>query len=209
MEDNLVIALPAKIEVPHCKVCGKIRVKGKWLEQTGQNIKAIVEANLKLKQVSEPTVSVELKPLGDGTSIGFVSVAGKIAGEKVSLNAEALIIPKETVCNSCALLGANYFEAILQLRFKEKASGQMVQKALQEIERLASVLHKADSLARITGVEKAHNGLNIELGSKRAAKKIVEFFEKKHNAKIKSSFSLAGVNASGKERKRYTFLIRI
>ncbi len=209
LEDNKIIVLPQKIPVEHCKKCGKIRVKGKWLEQSEQNIKRIVESALKLKQISLPVVSIELKPLEDGTTIASVAVEGKIGGEKILLETESLLVQKEITCNDCTLLGANYYEAVLQLRFGEKKSEEEMQKTIIELDSLARALEKKDSLAKITSIQKAHGGFDALVGSKRAAKKIVEHFEKRHKAQTKSSFTLAGVNSSGKVKKRFTFLIKM
>ena len=209
LEDNKILELPKRIDIPLCKKCGKIRMKGKWLGQSDSSMKAVVESQLKLKGLLNPVVSVNLDPHDDGTTFANVSINGKIGNDNVSFSAETLLVPKEITCGDCTLLGANYYEAVLQIRFARKMKQQEFEGALREIDSLAVRLQKNDSLAKITSVERILNGFNVNIGSKRAAKKIVEHFERKHKAKTKSSFTLAGVDASGKEKKRFTFLVRI
>ncbi len=209
LEDNKILELAKRIDVPHCRKCGKIRVKGKWLGQSGQGIRQVVESQLKIKQLSNASVSIELAPQENGTTIAIVSASGKIGKDEASFDAQTLLVPKEIVCGDCNLLGANYYEAVLQLRFAKKMKREEFETVLAEIDSIAGRLHRKDSLAKITRIEKILNGFNVFLGSKRAAKKIVEHFERKHKAKTKSSFTLAGVDASGKEKKRFTFLVRI
>ncbi len=209
LEDNKILELAKRIDVSHCKKCGKIRIKGKWFGQSEQGIRQVVESQLKIRQLSNASVSIELAPQDNGTTIAIVSVNGKIGNDKASVDAQTLLVPKEIVCENCNLLGANYYEAVLQIRFAKKMKKEEFDKTLKEIDSLVARLQKADSLSKITSIEKIQNGFNVSIGSKRAAKKIVEHFERKHKAKTKSSFTLAGVDASGKEKKRFTFLIRI
>lgn len=211
LEDHRIVELPVRIDVPCCKKCGKLRVKGKWLEQNSEALKELVLSHLKLKKLDSPVVSVKLHRLDQGTTLAVVLVKGKIGKEEAAVETQALLVPKEIVCANCNLLDANYYEAVLQLRFDtaKKMPKRQFDETLLEIDALAERLHKKDSLAKVTNVEKIFNGFNVLIGSKRAAKKIVEHFERKHKARTKSSFTLAGVNASGKVKKRFTFLVRI
>jgi NMD protein affecting ribosome stability and mRNA decay len=208
LEDNEIASLPKKIEIAYCRQCNKVRVKGKMLRQSEQALKEIVLLNFKTSLL-QPKTQIFLEPQDNGTTIVRVEVEGKIGNEELSLSLFSLLVPKEITCNDCNLLGANYYEAVLQLRFEKKTPTEKMESALADVERLAKQLEKDDSLSKVTGIERAYGGYNVQLGSKRAAKKIVEFFEQKKKAKTKSSFTLAGVDASGKTRKRYTFLVRL
>lgn len=209
LEDHKIVELPEKIEISHCKKCGKVLAKGKWLAQSEQAVKEIILSNLKLEQLVETKIEIKLEQLEHGLTKVLVSIFAKLADEPACFEATTMLVSKEITCTACSLLGANYYEAVLQLRFKEKPQDESAQKMIEEIERLVGEMSKRDSLSKVTGIERAYGGYNIELGSKRAAKKIVAFFENKYNAEIKSSSTLAGVNASGKPKNRHTFLIRV
>jgi NMD protein affecting ribosome stability and mRNA decay len=198
------------MQIEHCKKCGKIRFKGKWLSQSEELLKDFVRFNIKPKELKDFEVQASLEPQKDNTTTAEAKISGKIDGEKISFSKKTLLKPLEALCDSCMRLGSNYFEATIQLRFGEKAQRASYDRILSRIDLLLSAEEKSgDALARRAGIEKLSNGINVLVGSRKAAKKVALQLARENKTGIVASFSLAGIDKSGNERKRYAFLVRL
>jgi NMD protein affecting ribosome stability and mRNA decay len=52
--------LPSLMQIEHCKKCGKIRFKGKWLSQSEELLKDFVRFNIKPKELKDFEVQASL-----------------------------------------------------------------------------------------------------------------------------------------------------
>jgi NMD protein affecting ribosome stability and mRNA decay len=94
------------------------------------------------------------------------------------------------------------------LRFssKDKAAWDAV---ADEAQMRFQQLHATDSLSKIAKKQLVSNGIDLWVGSKRAAKTVAFELAKRVDSRPVTSSTLAGVDKSGRVKKTFTFLVRL
>lgn len=204
---NKLVEFPLLLELMQCRQCGKMLLNGKWHPFSLEVIVHWASGKIKTKELEN--IRFALEPRDEEASIW---IEGKVLGEIAETLVEKPVLIeiklRSSLCHDCSMLSANYYEAVLQLRF-----GSMPKKdwktVLEEAKQLVEQQFYSDSLARVTNILVLKNGFDIYIGSKRAGKTVSEKIHHKFGGEITRSFSLAGVDKSGKTKKRFTFLVRI
>ncbi len=209
LEKFPIVDLPEKIGIEFCKRCGKVRHRGKWEEQGEAVMEDIALSKLKAPDLQNPETEVSLKPNEDGTTLATIKIKAKYRGEEIELEKEALLKPVSGICDACMKISSNYHEAILQLRQEKTPSRKEADVLIAETKKALEGLRRGDDLARIVGTVTVPKGIDIMLGSKRAGKIVAQYFAQKDNSEIKRSHKLTGIDKSGKEKRRYSFCVRV
>lgn len=210
LQDHKVAELPEALVIEVCKNCGKFKWKGKWHVQETNGIRQFVESKVKLDPaLNNPKVLVELEPNDDGTTTADVHVNGIIGRSPINVIRTALLKPKSVLCDPCMRMSSYYHEAILQLRYPKKPTGQQRSNAVRVVEAVMRTESKRDQLAGIVDIKGARNGLDFLIGSKRAAKAAADRIAREQGTSVIRSHKVTGVERSGKEKKRYTFCVKI
>jgi len=209
LERNDSIQVPDFLEIEFCKKCGKVRLSGKWVEQSERVLSEFVKKKIKLKDFDGEEVSVSIEPVGEKESIAFVEIKGRVGDTDLELEKEVLLKPKTVLCDPCMRLTSNYHEAILQVRYAGKTSLLNKDTIFKEIESLLERERAKDPLAGVAGIKDARNGFDVLIGSSKAGKKVAQSLAAAHNSKVVSSFKTIGVDKAGKEKKRFTYCVRV
>lgn len=204
LQEHKVISVPEEIKIEFCKRCGRVRVKGKMYKQTKEIINELILSKIKLKELYNEKILIELHPLQSDRTKAVLYISGKIGNDKVSFKKEIILKFVNFCCNDCSRIAAGYFEAILQVRAPESKR----KKAFDFCKNFLLKEQKHNILAVIVKKEEESTGFNLIIGSKQAAFKLAREMIKKFNAKMNTSSSLVG-RKEGKDLKRSTFLVRI
>jgi len=207
-EHNLVDA-PDEIVVEHCKRCDAVRFRGLWVEQDDVLIRSLVKSKIKARDLSDMNIETLLSPIGNGTTLAEVKINGKLNGREIAIEKEILLKPRNMLCDSCMKIGSDYFEATVQIRFGENPTPVQVKDKVAAVEKFLRTEKRRDALAEIVSVRKDRKGADLLIGSKHAAKVAAQFLAKKAGTKIKTSFSVKGIDSSGKQKKKFTFCVRV
>ena len=205
------VEFPKELSLSICRECGKFLESGRWHVFSGEGVSAIVAKKIRVKELDDFKVVLEARVVENTNWNGWWvngKIVGSIEGEFVSFPILVKVKSKDSLCNDCGLIKADYFEAEVQLRFGKK-SGDLEERMLKSVRQWVSEMHQHDSLSQIAGISKTQGGVDVKIGSKRAGKLVSERLHKEFGGEIKHSFSLAGVDKSGRVRKRYTFLVRV
>jgi NMD protein affecting ribosome stability and mRNA decay len=84
-----------------------------------------------------------------------------------------------------------------------------MQARILEAEKFLAELSRTDSLAKIVKVSKVTNGVDLQIGGKRAAKLLAGKFVKESREKIAVSSTLAGIDRKGHDWSRFTYCVRL
>lgn len=209
LEKNPVLELPEELKFEQCRNCGKSRFKGKWLSPSKDELRGFIASRAKPRGLLKPTIEVILAREGEFPLKATVRVGGKIEGENISLEREVCILPVQAQCDGCMRVSSYYHEAVLQVRFGERPSRQLRAETEDKVRTFLEGLHSADSLAAVVDVKEDRKGFDVLVGGKRAARRTAEFLARKSGSKIKTSYTLTGVSKDGKEKKRFTFCVRL
>lgn len=209
LHDHKLIVIPKEIELEHCKNCNKIRIKGNWVEQSKIALEDFVASKVKVKDLVDEKISVELTPLEDETTIASIIISGEFDGNALQLSEEIVLKPRTVLCDECMKASSYYHEAIVQVRYSFKPDEKTINSDLNEIKKVLDYESKKDSLAVLIDVIKQSTGFDVLIGSKHSGRHVAEHLAKKHGTKVVSSHKLIGVDKSGKEKKRFTFCVRM
>ncbi len=108
---------------------------------------------------------------------------------------------KPIICKYCNMMHTGYKQAIFQLRRKDN------EELTREIKELIEKEREKDNLSFISKIEKTKDGIDIYIGSRKAAYKVLKELKKYYDLKIKVSKKLVGVK-SGKRVYLETFSIK-
>ena len=204
-----LVDVPESIEMEYCKRCNRIRITGQWKEQNNFLLIDAVNAKVKEKEMSVKDTDVELFPLDNGNTIASVKIIGSIDSKKLVIDKEVLIKAKAGLCEDCSRIAGNYYEATIQIRFsKKKPSPAEIQEKLVALQAVMSELKKKHSLAEIVKLTSDRHGFDALVGDKKSAKIAAERLARKTPNPIKVSSSLVGLDKTGNEKYRFTFLVR-
>lgn len=204
LEDHEIVFVPEKIEVDYCTKCEGILFKGKMSDQTPELLEEIIRSKIKVKDLLNEKLSIELVPFGDDKSKAIITFSGEVDSQKISFQKETLLKPLNICCKDCSKLVGGYFEAILQVRGEK----ELTEKIISFSEKFLEKEKKFDRLAKITKLEKDKHGFNAYLASKQAALKLAREIASRHNSRMTSSSKIVGRKA-GRDVKRVTFCVRV
>ncbi|MBI2106176.1 hypothetical protein HYT56_05080 [Candidatus Woesearchaeota archaeon] len=147
LSENLQILKEYKpLKIIICQKCNSYLEKNKWnkrLSDDETNIKEIIKKLLpkKLKpiegaKIKNVSISSIEKSLGKNSLEAEVIIYGFIHRKKIKENHLLQIIKEVTICNLCRKKGSNYFEAIIQIRPKNKDLLRFVKKDMETDVRL-------------------------------------------------------------------------
>lgn len=210
LKDNPdLVKVEPVFELEQCKKCGKVRIKGQWIEPTSKHLVEFVRSKVKVKELKEVKVGVELIILSETETRADILVKGVINSSLITVEKEALLKFKKALCDPCMRISSQYHEAILQVRGEKETPKSRFEKAFRDVNRLLAAEYRKDPLARIVEVQDHKYGFDVLIGSKRAGRVVAEALAKDFKGRVKVSSKLRGVDKRGKKKYRFTFAVRI
>lgn len=206
LQGRELLSLPEKVQLPYCSACGKATVQGRQVELQDALVKKSVKQKAGVRGLSDATVSVEFKDTEQDKMSAIVRAKGFVDSVPIMLEKELPVVLLPQQCDACMRLKSNYWEAKVQIRSPEK---KKVQRAFSMLQGILTTLRKKDNLSAIAGVEEVKNGLDVLIGSSKVAAIAVKQLQREFQAETKKSFKLIGVDKTGREKKRFTLLLRL
>lgn len=206
LKKHVPVAIPETIGFTQCSTCGKILVSGKMFSYNEETLSQIVKKKIKIILLEKPSISISIPSID--APVAEVVVKGILDSVPLLLKENVSLEPKLFQCDSCMKLVSQYHEAVIQLRSKAKGAKDL-KTVLPKLVSLIEEQGKKDGLAVVTEVLEKKEGFDLSVGSKKAAYRAVRQMQTRLNAETKASSTLIGVTKSGKEKKRFTFLVRV
>jgi nonsense-mediated mRNA decay protein 3 len=204
-----LVKVDSFLDLEQCKTCGKVRVKGHWVEPSNTNLVEFIQSETKIKELKDVEIEVELEILDEKKTQAEIMVKGVLDDAPVVLEKETLIRFKTVLCDPCMRVTSHYREAIVQVRGEKDTPKNLFEKAFRLVNTVLANEYRKDPLARIVEVHDYKFGFDVWIGSKRAGKIVAESLAREFKGKVKVSSKLHGVDKHGKEKYRFTFSVRI
>ncbi len=208
LKKHKLVEIPETISFEQCRTCGKTRLFGKMVVPTEEKLSLIVKKKVKVKDLENEAVDVKVSQASKGVFSAKVLVKGTIDDVSLFFEETVLLEPEFVQCDPCMRLSSQYHEAIIQLRSKD-SDKKKLKELLPKLIDFVEAMHSKDSLAAVIDVSEKREGFDLKVGSKKAAQNAVRQMKAKFNAETKSSSVLNGVDKSGNEKYRFTFLVRV
>ncbi len=210
-KEKKLFFLPEKIEVSLCRGCTRYYA-GAWVgveDSLAALMDAVVQKEVEKgfsKDLENPETKVEIKDIkekGRGLTVDLeVKVTGSTMGLRHHATLTSTLAITNVVCPDCSKRAGGYYEAVVQLR------AESIDKFLSEIHSELNRIFKKDKHAFIVEERALKGGVDLKLGSAKAAKALGTYFKGHHKAEIKETATLVG-RKDGKDVYRITVLIRI
>lgn len=185
--DKLREKLPNEVEVERCRVCGRIRTREGVREEDKPSLNSVIQQRL---------IKFRVKVISYGEGKALLDVVGENNGQQVATEKEVGIKYGKMTCDSCYKKIGGYYEATIQLRGDEE-------RAARFMERLRRYFEERNEF--ISKVEKVDNGYDVYVSSKAVA----GAFIKEKELTVTTSYTLSGLNKSGKKVYKNTYAIRL
>lgn len=209
LEDHELISLPEIIEIEKCARCGKIRIFGKWVNETKEGLAEFFERKVKVRELATTELKIHLEQKSVNEFNVSIMASGLISGQEIEAEKNVLLKFKNVSCPFCGKLSAGYFEAKIQVRWNAERDLKKEKEIYFELKRALKEQRSLDSLAVITKREILSSGVDIYIGSNKAARSALSRVKKKFKAKIVSSKKLAGRTSDGRNRFKFTYSLRL
>lgn len=173
-----LVKLPQIIKGKYCKICGAEWVNGKWIrnkESTLSPLESIIYREIGRKIEIDPNVEEVNYKISkiwkdvNGHNFVTIDITGKIKGKSFSTSKVISIDVEKVVCPSCLRKKTKYFEAIVQLRFKEGLVDEK-KRALFES------FFTDDIIDNLSDVIEVKEGIDYYFINKAAARRLVSNF---------------------------------
>ncbi len=205
LKKHALVEIPESVHISQCRACGKYKLFGKMTLPTEKLLAKLVEKKVKAKGLEQETVFAEVKKAEEGFEAKIL-VKGIVDSVPLSFEKTIPIKIDNFQCDPCMRLASQYHEAIIQIRSGDK---KKLERALDKILESLSSQRKTNTLSLATETKKVKNGLDLKVGSKKAAQNAVRATQKSLGGETKTSTKLLGNDKKGKERRRFTFLLRL
>ncbi|NPA77217.1 MAG: hypothetical protein GXN93_05715 [Candidatus Diapherotrites archaeon] len=193
LKEHQLVHVPKSLKIRYCPRCERIYTD-RWhefsLEALSEWLRKKIKTDMEGAQISFsfPEVSE------DGISFLYVA-RGVVEGVPVELKGEGQIKVEKQLCPRCARESGGYYEAIIQVR------GADVQRMADLIAH--SVEKEPDKFAFVSKVVYRREGIDLYVGSRKAADRVAKRFEKRYGAKLVRSHTLV-TEKNGKRLYRLT-----
>lgn len=177
------IVIP-KIEIEVCKHCGRVRIRGKFVDYSEEEIEEYVEEKIKGESVLSVVFILEKEK-------AFITLK---ENPEVEVERDCKVRFVDVTCKDCSRMLGGYYEAIIQLR----GNWERI-KRIKEI-----VQHKLYENTFISKEDIKKEGIDLYVGSSKHAIEVI----RKLGLKYKLSRKLAGMR-EGKRLYRLTIAVKL
>lgn len=213
-EEAELLRLPEELQARVCRDCASYFKNGRWLCQDDlegaveQAARSAIMGSLVLKNLALEEVGLSLgAPEGRGEKKILVPytlrVAGVHQGDKYSVEKKGVVLADVSLCDSCAKRKSRYYEAVLQVRGRGQDKVKNI--AIEHLEGLRS----KDPGAFVSDLKNLKTGVDLYIGSLRAARKVASFLAERHGGLLKESPKLVGRSRNGKDLYRVNISLRL
>ena len=210
LEDHPGLVDAEDVTVKKCMHCLRVKSRGEWENGSPESVEGIIRSHIKTS-LEDAEITLDLLKQTQKEEEYDVTVKGVIGSEEVSITKPITLKYEKETCGVCSRKSGDYYEAIIQLRPKEREIDlQRLKSALNFLRNEAHALVKKDRKAEIFRHELTKNGIDIYFGSKRAAKISLQHMQATYHPVVKESYTLRGVDKeTGKNRYSVTYSVRL
>lgn len=210
---NRFIQYPDNIRMEVCPNCGATKRGETWIDNA--DLESSIEDNLlkkgnKHEDVEDFKLKIVTKREDEHSMLLSIESISRVFDLEVKESHESIVYFNKNTCDACSRLHGNYWEAKVQIRGAKHRA--LIDDEIDTIANIAetyiSNAQKDDRLAFITRMERIHNGLDICIGSKNAAKALVKKISHEFGGKVIHSDKLVG-KKDGKDVHRMTYAVKL
>lgn len=203
-----IAAMPRFLSIQVCPTCSDHFFKGRWMnEDTNHAIANAVEEALKI-DVEEAAFTIVLDQISPTIIHARIEInVSEAEGPHESFDVDVRV--NRVACDRCSRISGGYYESKVQIRADHRTPERAeLERALEIAARTIDLTLKEDRLAFIAKTIWLREGLDLYIGTVKAAKRIVRTLLKEMGGNFSDSAQLIG-RRDGKDVYRVTFVVRL
>ncbi|MGD0327663.1 MAG: NMD3-related protein [Halobacteriota archaeon] len=208
-QDRNIAAVPGVLTIKICPMCSDHFFRGHWRdEDLDHAITRVVEEALTI-DADEATVKVILNEVTPTMVRARVEVDVPHLGETQHKSYDVDVRVDRATCDRCCRVSGGYYESKVQIRADRRMPDESeLHRAVEIVTRTIESAQKADRLAFIAKTIQLREGLDLYVGTVKAAKRIVRALVREMGGSFSDSAKLVG-RRDGKDIYRVTFVVRL
>ncbi|MEM2070175.1 MAG: NMD3-related protein [Archaeoglobaceae archaeon] len=199
--EKLNLALVDNIEVIECSSCGRYKKGGRWVSSNLNDVlKHEILKNIKIDE-NFNLHSMEIFSRE-------IVLYGSYGGEEITYRVPFNFKIKKMSCERCSRQSGGYYEAIVQIRTKDRRLDD--EEVLKTVEILNAVLEAEgdNDFAFVSKIEEKKEGIDVFVGGRDVGRKISYKIASEFGGKVFESKKLH-TRIDGQNAYRFTYLVRI
>ncbi|QLH74914.1 MAG: hypothetical protein HPY73_05295 [Methanomassiliicoccales archaeon] len=215
LENKRFTRLPDHVDLVRCHHCGEYGIDGRWvahLDHEHAAEDAAMRAVEVLKDTSIEEMSASVVAADSANFKVHIDVTVDHKRLVVEEELDTIVRLKSSVCDRCSKIKGSYFEAILQIRSRDR---KLLEKEIDEIlDRVDKLVREAATENREVFVSKVDRmvggsgGADVYISSNSVGKIISREIADQYGAEIKDTAKLL-TQKEGRDVYRVTYLVRL
>jgi nonsense-mediated mRNA decay protein 3 len=208
-QDRSIAAVPEFLTIKICPTCSDHFFKGHWLnEDLDHAIGHVIEEALRI-DADEAAVKVVLNDVTQTMVHSRVEIDVPRVGDTQHESFDINVRVDRATCDRCSRISGGYYESKVQIRADHRTPDEAeLQRALEIATRTIDSAQNVDRLAFIAKTVQLREGLDLYVGTVKAAKRIVRALVREMGGNFSDSAKLVG-RRDGKDIYRVTFVVRL
>jgi len=208
-QGRTIAAVPEFLTIKICPTCSDHFFKGRWLKDNlDKAIEHVVEEALTI-DADEATVEVVLNEVTQTMVRARLEVDVPYMEDTQHKSLDVNVRVDRASCDRCSRISGGYYESKVQIRADRRAPDDAeLLRALEIATRTVDSAQKVDRLAFIAKTIQLKEGLDLYVGTVKAAKRIVRALVREMGGNFSDSAKLVG-RRDGKDVYRVTFAVRL
>jgi nonsense-mediated mRNA decay protein 3 len=207
-QGHTIPAIPSFLSIQVCPTCSDHFFKGRWVSEDtyGAVANAVVEA-LKIDP-DKAAVTIDLNQISPTIIHAHVEIyTFQARGTNESFDVDVRV--NRVACNRCSRISGGYYESKIQIRADHRTPEKAeLYRALKIAKTTVDLAEKTDRLAFIAKTIWLKAGLDLYVGTVKAAKRVVRAILREMGGTLNDSAKLIG-RRDGKDVYRVTFVVRL
>ena len=207
-QGRTILEIPRFLSIQVCPTCSDHFFKGRWInEDTNGAVAKAVEEALKIDP-DDAAITIVLSQISPTILHAHVEINVSGAGEPYNCF-DVDVRVNRVACDRCSRISGGYYESKVQIRADHRTPERAeLDRALEIAATTIDLAQKADRLAFIAKILWLREGLDLYVGTVKAAKRIVRALLREMGGTFSDSAKLIG-RRDGKEVYRVTFVLRL
>lgn len=208
-QDRDTTRIPQFVTVQACPTCSDYLVNGKWIREDAHRAVARAIKKALNMDVDEAALTIVLDEKSPSNLCAHVEIRASEKTRQLEESFETTVRVNRVACDRCSRITGGYYESKVQIRAENrKAEDAELERALKIAESTTEITQTEDRLAFITKTIRLKEGLDIYVGTTKAARQIVRAIIQKMGGGFNDSTQLSG-RRDGKNVYRVTFVVRL
>ena len=202
-------AVPKVITVQACPTCSAYQVLGQWIHEDIHRVIADTVKKALNINVDETAINIVLEEKSRSNLRAHVEIRDSGRTRGLDETFETNVCMRWTVCDRCSRIAGGYYESKVQIRAQHRMIEDTERDhALKIAESTIEHAQRENRLAFISKTVRLKEGLDIYVGTTKAAKQIVRAIIQQMGGGFDDSAQLVG-RRDGKDVYRVTFVVRL